>query len=68
MRTIFKIIFALCWATSCDDISIIPIEGNLAFTDKFIPDASVWLPAAYTGVDGEIEVWDDGNMDGSETI
>lgn len=36
-------------------IKSFPIEGKLVFTDKYDPDATVCIPAAYTGTDGKIE-------------
>lgn len=38
----------------CDRLKIIPIEGQLGFTDTYIPDASLCIPAAYTGYHDEI--------------
>ena len=37
-----------------DKVRIIPIEGKLGFTDAYIPDASVCIPAAYTGYHDDI--------------
>ena len=39
----------------CDRLKIIPIEGQLGFTDTYIPDASLCIPAAYTGFHDDIE-------------
>lgn len=39
----------------CDKLKIIPIEGQLGFTDTYIPDASLCIPAAYTGYNDDIE-------------
>ena len=39
----------------CDKVKIIPIEGQLGFTDTYIPDASLCIPAAYTGFHDDIE-------------
>ena len=39
----------------CDKLKIIPIEGQLGFTDTYIPDASLCIPAAYTGHNDDIE-------------
>ena len=38
-----------------DKVKIMPINGTVEFTDRYLPDASMCIPAAYTGVDGEIE-------------
>lgn len=47
---------ALCVYMSKRDIIVItPINGDLRFTDKYQPKASVCIPAAYTGKDGKIE-------------
>lgn len=39
----------------CDRLKIIPIEGKLGFTDTYIPDASLCIPAAYAGFHDDIE-------------
>ena len=39
----------------CDELKIIPIEGQLGFTDTYIPDATLCIPAAYTGYHDDIE-------------
>ena len=39
----------------CDKLKIIPIEGQLGFTDTYISDASLCIPAAYTGYNDNIE-------------
>ena len=39
----------------CDKLKIIPIEGKLGFSDTYIPDASLCIPAAYTGLNDNIE-------------
>ena len=39
----------------CDKLKIIPIEGQLGFTDTYIPDASLCIPGAYTGYNDDIE-------------
>ena len=39
----------------CDRLKIIPIEGQLGFTDTYIPDVSLCIPAAYTGFHDDIE-------------
>lgn len=38
-----------------DKVKIMHINGTVEFTDRYLPDASMCIPAAYTGVDGEIE-------------
>ena len=39
----------------CDKLKIIPIEGKLCFTDTYIQDAALCIPAAYTGYHDDIE-------------
>ena len=39
----------------CDKLKIIPIEGKLCFTDTYIQDAALCIPAAYTGYNDNIE-------------
>ena len=39
----------------CDRLKIIPIDGKLGFTDTYIPDASLCIPAAYTGFHDDIK-------------
>lgn len=41
-----------------DYMKIIPIEGQLGFTDTYIPDASLCIPAAYTGFQQHVLVKD----------
>ena len=39
----------------CDKLKIIPIKGKLCFTDTYIQDAALCIPAAYTGYHDDIE-------------
>lgn len=47
--------------TSCahlpwvEKVKVMPLTGKVEFTDKYDPEASVCIPAAYTGPDGNIE-------------
>lgn len=38
-----------------DKVKITHIGGQVQFTDKYMPDASMCIPAAYTDLDGKIE-------------
>ena len=43
-------------------VRVIPVEGELKFTDKYSPDAYLCFPATYTEVDGSI--WGEYRIDG----
>lgn len=49
------LIIIFCSNTQKSTLTITTITGEIAFTDKYNPDARICIPAAYTGVDGEIE-------------
>ena len=64
MKIFWKILFtlfalgaviAICSSSLNSDLTIIQIDGELRFVDKYNPDARVCIPAAYTDLEGEIE-------------
>lgn len=61
MRTYIITIIMLIILASCtylpqaDKVKLTHIMGEVEFTDRYQPNASMCIPAAYTGYDGKIE-------------
>ena len=60
MKRILVILFLISvavmymWLRHGVKVEVTPIQGNLEFTDKYQPDATVCIPSAYTDGDGKI--------------
>lgn len=66
---LFSVLVCVCFV-ACNMVKVMPLEGILEFTDVYDPDATVCIPAAYTGKDGNIEglYRIDGRTMGSKTL
>ena len=50
------IILSSCiYLPQADKVKVTHIKGRVEFTDKYQPNASMCIPAAYAGYDGKIE-------------
>lgn len=60
-RIFIRSVITLLFLSSCtympqvDKVKVTHIKGSVEFTNKYRPDATMCIPAAYTGYDGKIE-------------